>query len=157
MRPFWGQSRGLLKGDLNEEDIENLEEALEEARTRRALEAEEEGRRKSVHAAVEGETMPEQSQDVGPRRDRRPRRDPVCWGCGELGHVLRECPLWHDFKKDCRRKREGNVRRTEDAVVKEALNSSGTTRDVCGPHMHIHVRGDLRGDCGGRSCGSCPG
>ena len=32
--------------------IENLEEALEEARTRRSLEAEEEGRRKPVHAAV---------------------------------------------------------------------------------------------------------
>ena len=43
--------------------IENLEEALEETRTRRALEAEEEGRRKPVHAAVEGETMPEQGQD----------------------------------------------------------------------------------------------
>ena len=106
-------------------EIENLEEALEEARTRRALEAEEEGRRKSVHAAIEGETMPEQGQDVGPRRDRRPRRDPNCWGCGELGHVLRECPLWRDFKKDRRRRREGNVRRTEDAVEKEALNSSG--------------------------------
>ena len=69
--------------------------------------------------------MLEQGQDVGPRRDRRPRRDPVCWGCGELGHVLRECPLWRDFKKDRRRRRERNVRRTEDAVVKEALNSSG--------------------------------
>ena len=39
--------------------------------------------------------------------------------------MLRECPLWRDFKKDCRRRREGNVRRTEDAVEKEALNSSG--------------------------------
>ena len=94
--------------------IENLKETLEEARTRRALEAEEEGRRKSVHAAVDGETMPEQGQDVVPRR-----------GCGELGHVLRECPLWRDFKNDRRRRREGNVRRTEDAVEKETLNSSG--------------------------------
>ena len=69
--------------------IENLEEALEEARTRRAIEAEEEGRRKTVHAAAEGEKVVEQGQEVGPRRDRRPRRDPVCWGCGELGHVFR--------------------------------------------------------------------
>ena len=68
--------------------MENLEEALEEARTRRALEAEEEGRRKSVHAAVEGETMPEQGQDVVPRKDRRPRRDSVCWGCGEIAMCL---------------------------------------------------------------------
>ena len=86
--------------EIRMKKIENLEEALEEARTRRALEAGEEGRRKPVQAAVEGETMPEQGQDRGPRRDRRPRRDPVCWGCGELGHVLGECPLWRDFKKD---------------------------------------------------------
>ena len=68
--------------------IENLEEALEETRTRRALEAEEEGRRKPVHAAVEGGTMPEQGQDGGPRRDRRPRRDPVCWGVERLAMCL---------------------------------------------------------------------
>ena len=105
--------------------IDNLEEALEEARTRRAIEAEEEGRRKTVHAAAEGEKVVEQGQDVGPRRDRRPRGDPVCWGCGELGHVLRECPLWREFKKDRRRKQEGNSRRTEDAVMKEALNLRG--------------------------------
>ena len=37
--------------EIRMKKIENLEEALEEARTRRALEAEEEGRRKSVHAA----------------------------------------------------------------------------------------------------------
>ena len=76
--------------EIRMKKIENLEEALEEARTRRAIEAEEEGRRKTVHAAAEGEKVVEQGQDVGPRRDRRPRRDPVCWGCGEL----RECPLW---------------------------------------------------------------
>ena len=40
--------------EIRMKKIENLEEALEEARTRRALEAEEEGRRKPVHAAVEG-------------------------------------------------------------------------------------------------------
>ena len=80
---------------------------------------------------------------MGPRRDRRPRRDPVFWGCGELGQVFRECPLWQDFKKDRRRRREGNVRRSEYAVMKEALNSKGTTRDVCGPRTHTHVWGDL--------------
>ena len=84
--------------------IENLEEALEEARTRRAIEEEEEGRRKTIHAAAEGEEVVKQGQDVGPRRARRPRGDPVCWGCGQLGHVLRECPLWLEFKKDRRRK-----------------------------------------------------
>ena len=111
--------------EIRMKKIENLEEALEEARTRKALEAEEEGRRKPVHAAVEGEIMPEQGQDRSPRRDRRPRQDPVCWGCGELGHMLRECPLWHDFKKDRRRRLEGNVWRTDDSNEKEALNLSG--------------------------------
>ena len=111
--------------EMRTKKIEHLKEALEEARTRRALEVEEEGRRKSVHAAVEGETMSDQGQDRGPRRDRRPRRDPVCFGCGELSHVLRECPLWRDFKKDRQRRREGNVRRTKDADEKEALNLSG--------------------------------
>ena len=62
---------------------------------------------------------------MGPRKDRRTRGDPVCWGCGERGHILRECPLWQEFKRYRRRKREGNVRRSEDAVMKEALNLRG--------------------------------
>ena len=40
--------------EIRMKKIENLEEALEEARTRRALKAEKEGRRKPVHASVEG-------------------------------------------------------------------------------------------------------
>ena len=122
---FLGAIPWLFAKEIRMKKIENLEEALEEARTRKAIEAEEEGRKKTVHAAAEGEAMVGQGQDVWPRRDRRPRRDPVCWGWGELGHMLRECPLWHDFKNDRRRKWEGNVRRTEDAVMKEVLNSRG--------------------------------
>ena len=122
---FLGPIPWLFTKEILMKKIENLEESLEEARIRRAIEAEEEGRKRTIHAALEGETMVGQDQDVGSWRDRRPRRDPVCWGCGELGNVLRECPLWHDFKKDRRRKREGNVRRTEDAVMKEVLNSRG--------------------------------
>ena len=66
-----------------------------------------------------------QGQNMDSRRDRRPRGDPICWGCGERGHVLRECPLWQEFRKDRRRRREANVRRSEDAVMKEALNLRG--------------------------------
>ena len=47
----------LCKGDWMKK-TENLKEALEEARTRRALGAEEEGRRKPVYAAVEGRGRP---------------------------------------------------------------------------------------------------
>ena len=101
--------------------IENLEEALEEARTRRAIE-EEEGRKKKIHAAAEEGESVRQAQSMGPRRDKRARSDPICWGCGERGHVLRECPLWQEFRKDRRRRHEANVRSSEDAVMKEALN-----------------------------------
>ena len=36
--------------------------------------------------------------------------------------MLRECPLWQEFRKDRRRRCEANVKRSEDAVMKEALN-----------------------------------
>ena len=104
--------------------IENLEEALEEARTRRAIEKEE-GRKKKIHAAAEEGEPVRQGQSMGPRRDRRTRGDPICWGCGERSHVLRECPLWQEFRKDRRRRREANVRSSEDAVMKEVLNLRG--------------------------------
>ena len=82
---FLGAIQWPFAKEIQMKKIENLEEALEEARTRRALESEEEGRRKTVHAAAEGETMLEQGQDLGPRMDRRPRRDPVCWGVWRAG------------------------------------------------------------------------
>ena len=62
--------------------IGNLEEALEEARTRRAIEEEEEGRKKIYTAAEEGEFV-RQAQNMDSRKYRRPRGDPICWGCGE--------------------------------------------------------------------------
>ena len=59
---------------------------------------------------------------MGPRRDRRPRGDHICWRCGKRGHVLRECPVWQEFRKDRRRRCAANVRRSEDSVMKEALD-----------------------------------
>ena len=79
--------------------IENLEEALEEARTRRAIKAEEEGRKTTAHAAAEGETLVEQGQDVGPRRDRIIEETPLvgdveswamCLGSALCGMTLSE-------------------------------------------------------------------
>ena len=70
--------------------IENLEEALEEAKTQRAIEEEEEGRKKKVHTAAEEGGVARQGQNMDPRRERRPKGDPICWGCGERGHVLRD-------------------------------------------------------------------
>ena len=107
--------------EIRMKKIENLEEALEEAKTRKTIEEEEEGRKKKVHTAAEEGDVARQGQNIEPRRERRTRGDPICWGCGERGHMLRECPLWQEFRKD-RRRREANVRRTEDAVIEEALN-----------------------------------
>ena len=107
--------------EIRMKKIENLEEALEEAKTRRAIE-EEEGRKKKVHAAAEEGGVARQGQNMDPSRERRPRGDPIYWGCGERGHTLRECPLWQEFRKDMRRRREANVKRSEFAVMKEALN-----------------------------------
>ena len=36
--------------------------------------------------------------------------------------MLRECPLWQEFRKDRRKRCEANVKMSEDAVMKEALN-----------------------------------
>ena len=102
--------------------IKNLEEALEEAKTQRAIEEEKEGRKKKIHTAAEEGEVARQGQNMDSRRERRTRGDPIFWGCGEQGHVLSECPLWQEFRKDRGRRHETNVRRSEDAVMKEALN-----------------------------------
>ena len=52
--------------------------------------------------------------------------------------MLRECLLWRDFKK-----LEGNVRRTEDAIMKEAINLRGDHWGRMWPRTHTHVWGDL--------------
>ena len=101
---FLGEIPRPFAKEIRMRKIKNLEEALKEARTMRAIEEEKEYKRKTIHAAAEGEEVVKQGQDVGPRRDRRPQGDPVCWECGELGHVLWECPLWRELKKDRRRK-----------------------------------------------------
>ena len=82
--------------EIRMKKIENLEEALEEAKTRKTIEEEEEGRKKKVHTAAEerggGGEVAKQGQNMEPRRERRPRGDPICWGCGERGHMLRDAP-----------------------------------------------------------------
>ena len=119
---FLGAIPWLFAKEIRIKKIENMEEALEEAKTRRAIEEEEERRKKKVHTVAEEGGVDRQGQNMDPWRERRPRGDPICWGCGKRGHVLRECPLWQEFRKDRRRRREANVKRLEDAVMKESLN-----------------------------------
>ena len=84
--------------EIRMKKIKNLEEALVEARKRRAIEEEEEGGKKKIHAAAAEREVVRQTQDVGPGKDRRSRGAPVCLGCGEQGHILRECPLRQEFR-----------------------------------------------------------
>ena len=45
------------------------------------------------------------------KEERRNQRWPVCWGCGEEGHVLHNCKLWQTFRQERHR---GCPSRTEE-------------------------------------------
>ena len=89
--------------------IESLKEALEEAKLRKVLEEEEEGK-KRIQAVVEEPRPARQEERSKVRENRRSRRGPVCWGCGEEGHVLKNCELWQNFKKGRRQMKEVEVK-----------------------------------------------
>ena len=79
--------------------IDSLKEALKEAKFCKTLEEEEEeDSRKKVQAVTED---PQPARQEGQRAEeaRKGRRGPVCWGCGEPGHVLKNCEWWKEFRK----------------------------------------------------------
>ena len=62
---------------------------------------EEEDRKKRVQAmAEEPRTDRREERRHSRKEERRPQRRPVCCGCGEDGHVLRDCELWQSFKQE---------------------------------------------------------
>ena len=71
--------------------IDNLKEALEEAKLHRTLEDEEDSK-KRVQAITE-DLRPARQEGQRTKEARKGRRGPVCWGCGEPGHVLKNCEL----------------------------------------------------------------
>ena len=72
--------------------IESLKEALEEAKLRKSLEDEEESK-KRIQAITEDLRPVKQEERGKTKENRRGRRGLVCWGCGEEGHVLKNCEL----------------------------------------------------------------
>ena len=78
--------------------IDNLKEALEEAKLRRTLE-EEEDSKKRVQAVMEDMRPARQEEGQRTKEARKGRRGPVCWGCGEPGYVLKNCEMWKEFRK----------------------------------------------------------
>ena len=70
--------------------IDSLKEALEEAKLCRTLE-EEEDSKKRVQAVTEDLRLARQEEGQRTKEARKGRRGPVCWGCGEPGHVLKNC------------------------------------------------------------------
>ena len=79
--------------------IESLKEALEEAKLGKVLEEEEEGK-KRIQAVVEEPRPASQEEGYKIKENRRNRKGPVCWGCGEEGHVLRNYELWKILRKE---------------------------------------------------------
>ena len=78
--------------------IDSLKEALKEAKLCKALEDEEDSK-KRVQAVTEDLRPARQEAGQRAKENRKGRRGPVCWGCGEAGHVLKNCELWKEFKK----------------------------------------------------------
>ena len=75
--------------------INSLKEALQEAK---------------LHKEVTEDLRPAR-QEAGQKakENRKGRREPVCWGCGETGHVLKNCKLWKEFKKGKQKSAEVEV------------------------------------------------
>ena len=85
--------------------IDNMNEALEEAKLCRTLE-EEEDSRKRVQAVTEDLRLARKEEGQRTKEARKGRRGPVYWGCGEPGHVLKNCELWKEFRKGRQSTRE---------------------------------------------------
>ena len=115
--------------------IESLKEALKEAKLRKSFEDEEDSK-KRVQAVTEDLRTAKQEARNKTKENRRGRRGPVCLGCGEEGHVLKNGELWKEFEKE--------KHKTKEVEVKPELNLN---RD----RSNTHVQCDLSGSGGGRS------
>ena len=83
--------------EIRAKRIDSLKEAVEEAKLRKTLQ-EEEDDQKRVQAVTEDLRPASQEEDRRNREVRKGRRGPVCWGCGEPGHLLKDCELLKEFK-----------------------------------------------------------
>ena len=100
MEAFLGAIPWHFTREIRVKRIESLKEMLEEAKLQKILEEEEEEEgKKRIQAVVEEPRPARQEEGSKVRENRRSRRGPVCWGCGEEGHVLKNYELWKNFKK----------------------------------------------------------
>ena len=113
METFLGAIPWHFTREIKVKYIESLKEALEEAKLRKVLTEEEEGK-KRIQAVVEEPRLARQEEGHRIKKNRRNGKGPLCWGCGEKGHVLRSCKLWKSFKK--------GRRPLKDMEVKPELN-----------------------------------
>ena len=95
---FLGAIPWQFAREIRVKRIDSLKEALEEAKLRKTLE-EEEDSKKRVQAVTEDLRPARQEEGRRTKEARKGRRGPVCWGCGEPGHVLKNCELWKEFRK----------------------------------------------------------
>ena len=64
------------------------------------LDEEEEGKYRVQALAEEPRSDRREERRPTRREERHNRRRPLCWGCGEEGHVLRNCELWQSFRQE---------------------------------------------------------
>ena len=98
-----------LAPEIRVKRIDNLNEALEEANLCKTLEDEVDSK-KRVQAVMEDLRPARQEAGQRTKEDKKGRRGPVCWGCGEPGHVLKSCELWKEFRKGRQLSREVEAR-----------------------------------------------
>ena len=74
-----------------------------------------------VQALIE-EPWAEQREERRPtrREERCTRWRPMCWGCGEEGHLLRNCELWQSLRQERHRGCPGHAE--ERRAEKPELN-----------------------------------
>ena len=95
---FLGAIPWYFTHEIRIKRIDIFKEALEEAKLCRMLE-EEEDSRKRVQAVMEDLRLTRQEEGQRTKEATKGRRGQVCLGCGESGHVLKNCKLWKEFRK----------------------------------------------------------
>ena len=105
---FLGAIPWPLAKSIRSKRIENLQGALEEARLMQMLDEEEEGKKRVQAMAEEPRADRREERRPAHREERCNPRRPVCWGCGEEGHLLLNCELWQSFKQERHRRCPGH-------------------------------------------------
>ena len=113
---FLGAIPWPLAKSIRSRRIESLQKALVEARLLQMLNEEEAGKGRVLALTEESRSERREERRPPRREERRNRRQPVCWGCGKEGHVLRNCELWKSFRQ---KRHRGCSKYTEERRVEK--------------------------------------